>query len=147
MSKRKILFVCVHNSARSVMAEAFMNSLCGDQFVAESAGLEIGQPNSLVAQVMAEIGLDISMHKPRAITDIIVSRHQFSDVITVCDESGAQRCPIVPGTAERLHWSFPDPSALIGTTEERLEATRQIRDMIFRQIEQYCASVCPHGDN
>lgn len=135
MSKSKILFVCIHNSARSVMAEAFVNHFCGDKFEAQSAGIEPGQLNPVVAQVMAEIGIDVSGHQPRRVADVIASGQQFAYAVTVCDESSAERCPIFPGETKRLHMGFPDPSALQGTPEEKLEATRQIRDQIKSRIE------------
>lgn len=143
MRKKKILFVCIHNSARSVMAERFVNELCGDQFEAQSAGLEPGTLNPLVKEVMAEVGLDVSDHKPRAVFDVFKEGTMFAYVVTVCDETAAERCPIFPGVTERLHWSFPDPSALQGSWEEKLAATRKIRDQIRDQIEQeFCAAKC-----
>jgi arsenate reductase len=143
MKKKKILFVCVHNSARSVMAEAFVNQLCGDEYEASSAGLEPGTLNPIVAQVMAEIGLDVSGHQPRAVFDAIKSGERFAAIVTVCDGAAAERCPIFPGVTERLHWGFPDPSALSGSREEKLEATRAIRDHIKEHIAQeFCAQRC-----
>ena len=66
----------------------------------------------------------------------------FSYAITVCDEASAERCPIFPGITKRLHWSFPDPSALTGTKEEKLAQIRPIRDMIKKKIESWCAEIC-----
>ena len=141
--KNKILFVCIHNSARSVMAEAFINHLCGAQYQAQSAGIEPGKLNPVVAQAMAEIGLDVSGHQPRAVADVLQSGQTFDTVITVCDETSAERCPIFPGGGERLHWGFPDPSALQGTPEEKLAGTRAIRDHIKAHIErEFCLARC-----
>jgi arsenate reductase (thioredoxin) len=143
MRKKKVLFVCVHNSARSVMTEAFMNQLCGDYYEAESAGLEPGTLNPLVKEVMAEIGIDVSEHKPRAVSDVIKSGETFAHVITVCDETAAERCPIFPGMTERLHWGFPDPSALQGPWDKKLSETRKIRDQIRDKIESdFCPAYC-----
>jgi arsenate reductase (thioredoxin) len=139
--KTKVLFVCIHNSARSQMAEAFLNNLCGETFEAHSAGLEPGTLNPLVVEVMQEIGLDISGNQTKSVFDMIKSGRHFGYVITVCDESNAERCPIFPGLAQRLHWSFPDPSALTGAREEKLAATRQIRDTIKAKIEAWCAAI------
>lgn len=140
---KKILFVCIHNSARSVMAEAFVNQLCRDKYEASSAGIEPGTLNPIVKEAMAEIGIDVSGHQPRAVFDVIKSGQIFANVVTVCDETAAERCPIFPGITERLHWGFPDPSALQGTHEERLQATREIRDQIKTHIEQqFCAVKC-----
>ena len=140
--KKKVLFICVHNSARSQMAEAWLNHLCPDDFEGQSAGLEPGTLNPFAVEAMREAGIDISAKKPRAVGDLLKSGERFSHIITVCDESSAERCPIFPGDATRLHWSFPDPSALTGTHEERLNGTRQIRDQIRDRIERWCAEVC-----
>ena len=141
--KQRVLFICVHNSARSQMAEAFLNEICGDDFDAHSAGLEPGKLNPLAVKAMREIGIDISQQQTQFVSDVLKSGEQFDYVITVCDESSAERCPIFPGDAKRLHWSFPDPSALSGTHDERLARTRKIRDQIRARIEAWCAEVCP----
>ena len=140
--KTKVLFVCIHNSARSQMAEAFLNQICGERFEAHSAGLEPGKLNPVVVEAMQEIGIDISRNQTKAVFDIFKSGKMFQYVITVCDEASAERCPIFPGVTKRLHWSFPDPSATQGTHEQKLERTRQIRDMIKSQIEEWCGEVC-----
>jgi len=143
MSKQNILFVCVHNSARSQMAEAFLNQVCSEQFHAHSAGLEPGKLNPIVVEAMQEIGLDISGNPTKAVFDMFKSGKLFSYVITVCDEASAERCPIFPGVTKRLHWSFPDPSGFQGTHEERLAKTRGVRDTIKAKIEEWCEEVCP----
>lgn len=143
MRKKNVLFVCVHNSARSVMAEALLNAKCGDEFVASSAGLEPGTLNPLVREVLAERGMDVSGHQPRAVFDVIKSGQLFSHVITVCDDASAQRCPIFPGVTQRLHWSFPDPSQFEGTHEEKLAQTREVLALIEEQIEtEFCREFC-----
>jgi arsenate reductase len=142
MRKFKVLFICIHNSARSQMAEAWLNHLCGDCMEAESAGLEPGVLNPLAVQAMQEVGVDIS-HKPtRSVFEVIKSGQLFNYVITVCDEASAERCPIFVGVTQRLHWSFPDPSALTGTDEEKRVEVRKIRDLIKTQIETWCKSCC-----
>ena len=140
--KQKILFVCVHNSARSQMAEAFLNEICGKHFEARSAGLEPGKLNLLAVEAMREIGIDISHKQTQSVFDVFKSGERFAYVITVCDESGAERCPIFPGATMQLHWSFPDPAALTGTREERLAGTRKIRDQIRARIEMWCDEMC-----
>jgi len=143
MRKKKVLFVCIHNSARSVMAEAFVNLFCGDVYEAQSAGLSPGTLNPLVREVMAEIDIDVSGHHPQAAFDVVKSGQIFTHVVTVCDEGAAERCPIFPGVTKRLHWGFPDPSALQGTHEEKLEATREIRDQIRERIlHEFCPVNC-----
>lgn len=140
--KRPVLFVCIHNSARSQMAEAFLNALCPNHFAAESAGLEPGKLNPLAVAAMDEAGIDISSNETKSAFDLFKSGKQYSYVITVCDETSAERCPVFPGGSRRLHWSFPDPAALDGTWHERLAQTRAIRDRIYAQIEAWCAQMC-----
>jgi arsenate reductase (thioredoxin) len=140
--KKKLLFVCIHNSARSQMAEAWLNHLCPDYFEAYSAGLEPGALNPLVVEAMREAGLDLSANTTKSVSDMVKSGKLFTHVITVCDEASAERCPIFPGAARRLHWSFPDPSVLPGMREQQLERVREIRDMIRRKVEAWCAEVC-----
>jgi arsenate reductase len=140
--KRKVLFVCIHNSARSQMAEAFLNQICGDEFEAHSAGLEPGKLNPNVVAVMREAGIDISGNQTKAVSDFINSGRTFEWVITVCDETSAERCPVFPGGARRLHWGFPDPSSFQGAQEEKLARTREVRDLIGQKVRQWCDEVC-----
>ncbi len=141
--KTKVLFVCIHNSARSQMAEAWVNQLCGDSFAAQSAGLEAGTLNPLVIDAMAEVGIDISHKGTQSVFEVLRSSQLFGYVITVCDAASAERCPIFPSTAQKLHWSFSDPSTLTGSREEKLVRVREIRDQIRAQVETWCAQVCP----
>lgn len=124
------------------MAEAFLNHICGEEFAACSAGLEPGKLNPIVVQVMQEIGIDISRNRTKAVSDMTGPDQRFDYVITVCDETNAERCPIFPGDTKRLHWGFPDPSALKGSDEDRLAGTRDIRDAIKSRIQQWCEEVC-----
>jgi len=138
MAKQNVLFICVHNSARSQMAEAWLNHLCGDLFAAESAGLEPGTINPLVVEVMREVGIDLSQKKTQAVFDVWKSGKLFHYVIAVCAESEEKGCPIFPGVTTRLSWPFPDPSRVEVTEEERLQQVRKIRDDIRPRIEQWC---------
>jgi arsenate reductase (thioredoxin) len=140
--KKRVLFICVHNSARSQMAEAWLNHICGDFFEAHSAGLEPGTLNPLAVEVMAEEGIDISEKQTQAVFDVFKSGQLFAYVVTVCDETSAEKCPIFPGPATRLHWTFPDPSQLQGTDVEKLEQARGIRDQIRFKIEEWCEEAC-----
>jgi arsenate reductase (thioredoxin) len=140
--KPKVLFICVHNSARSQMAEAWLNHLCGEFFEAQSAGLEPGVLNPLTVDVMSQVGMDISKKKTQSVFDVFKSGQLFTYVVTVCDESNAEKCPVFPGPAKRLHWSFPDPSQVTGSPNEKLEKVRAIRDQIRDQIDHWCAEVC-----
>lgn len=132
----RVLFVCVHNSARSQMAEAFLNTLAGDKFSASSAGLEPGTLNLLAVEVMKEVGIDISRNKTKSVFDLYKSGALFAYVIAVCDAEAAQRCPTFPGITRTLIWSFPDPASFTGSWEERLAKTRQVRDAIRAKVEE-----------
>lgn len=140
MDKVKVLFVCVHNSARSQMAEAFLNNLAGDRFRAESAGMEAGVLNPLAVEVMKEEGIDISRNKIKSVFDKYKRGELFSYVVTVCDEANAQTCPIFPGLrTQTLHWSFEDPAAFEGSQEEKLGKTRRVRDAIKEKVLEFIA--------
>ncbi len=138
MEKTKVLFICVHNAARSQMAEAFMNHLCGDRFIAESAGLEPGVLNPLVVEAMKETGIDISNNKTKSVFDFYTQGKLYRYVITVCDQASSEQCPLFPGITARLHWSFEDPSKLTGDREEQLRQVREVRDRIRLKIEEFC---------
>lgn len=135
--KTKVLFVCVHNSARSQMAEAILNHIAGDRYVALSAGLEPGTLNPLVIEVMREIGIDISQNKTKDVFEFFKKGILFNYVVSVCDDAQAERCPIFPGQTQRVHFSFPDPSSFTGSHEEKLEKTREIRDQISLWLKQW----------
>jgi len=133
--KKRVLFVCIHNSARSQMAEAFLNQLAGDQFEAESAGIEPGTLNPVVVEVMREEGIDISANQTTGVQALINQGQAYDFIITVCDEASAERCPVFPGEGRRIHMGFEDPSAFTGSYEEKLKGTRQVRDQIKERIK------------
>ncbi|HUO77904.1 MAG TPA: arsenate reductase ArsC [Thermodesulfovibrionales bacterium] len=135
MKKTQVLFVCIHNSARSQMAQAFLNTIAGDRFIAESAGIEAGVLNPLAVEAMAEVGIDISQNTTRRAFDLLKSGRHFQYVITVCDAVNAQKCPVFPGAIQHIHWSFPDPAQLQGTHDEKMKEVRKIRDSIKEKIE------------
>jgi arsenate reductase (thioredoxin) len=137
MDNAKVLFVCVHNSARSQMAEAFLNDMGNGKFSAESAGLEPGVLNPVVVDVMKEIGFDLSNNKTKSVFEFYKQGKRFEYVVTVCDEANSERCPIFPSVKETLHWSFKDPSAIKGNNEEKLAETRIIRDEIKNRLENW----------
>ena len=124
------------------MAEAFVNQMCQTSFLASSAGIEPGSLNPLVVEVMQEIGIDISDALTTGVSDILQQGHRYDRVITVCDETNAERCPTFPGPVTREHWSFPDPSKVTGTHEEKLVEIRRIRDAIQLQISDWCRLSC-----
>ena len=130
----KVLFVCIHNSARSQMAEAFLRGLRPGHIEAESAGLEPGKINPLVVEVMREAGFDLSHCRAKGVAEMLESSPPYTHVITVCDGASAERCPVFPGNGQRLHWGFPDPSSATGSDEERRNKVRAIRDEIRHQV-------------
>jgi len=132
---KKVLFVCIHNSARSQMAEAFLNTYGKGRYVAESAGIEPGKLNPFVVAVMKEKGIDISGNATKSVASVL--NNGYDVVVTVCDEASAERCPLFPGKAERLHWGFPDPSSKKGSDEEKLVFARDVRDAIEKKIKEY----------
>jgi len=136
-AKERVLFLCVHNSARSQMAEAFLLKYGGEKFEVMSAGLEPGKLNQNVVKVMNEIGIDISGNKTKSAFELYKQGLLFSYVIAVCDAEAAEKCPVFPGVTTRLHWPFPDPSAFTGTEEEVLVKTRSVRDSIKNKIVEF----------
>jgi arsenate reductase len=119
------------------MAEAILSQLAGDKFEVESAGLEPGTLNPIVVESMKEIEIDISGNQTKSVFDFFKQGRMYSYVITVCDETAAEGCPIFPGICKRLHWSFPDPSKIEGTFEYKLRETGKIRDQIKNKIENW----------
>ncbi len=135
--KTKVLFVCIHNSARSQMAEALLKKFGGDDFEVESAGLEPGKLNPLAIEAMADIGIDISKNPTKRVFDLFKEGRMLHYVITVCDETSAERCPIFPGVTKRIHWSFADPSSFQGTHEEKLTRTIGVRKEIEAKVIEF----------
>jgi arsenate reductase len=133
-AKKRVLFLCIHNSARSQMAAAFLKQLAGDRFEVESAGLEPGRLNPLAVAAMLDAGIDISRNGTQSVIDLYENGRRFDYVISVCDAASAERCPVFPGVARRMNWSFADPSAFTGTDEERLRRTIAVRDEIRDKV-------------
>lgn len=128
--KRKILFICQHNSGRSQIAEAYLNRFAGDALEIESAGLEPADAvNPLVVEVMKEEGFDLSGNRPQDVFELFRQGKLYAHVITVCHDNES-KCPIFPGITKRWHWPFPDPAEVEGSHEEKLAQVRRIRDMI-----------------
>ena len=144
MIKRSVLFVCIHNSARSQMAEAFLKQLGKENFEAESAGIEPGILNPVVVKVMMEAGIDISQHATKDVFSLFLQGKKYDAVVTVCDAASAERCPVFPGSVKRLAWSFTDPSQFKGSEEDILTQTRQVRDEIKSKIEAYIEQASDH---
>lgn len=134
---RKVLFVCIHNSARSQMAEAYLNVYGKGKFIAESAGLEAGTLNEIAVEVMAEEGIDISKNSCDSVFDYYKEGRSYFAVVKVCDQLNGERCPIFPNTLVSLNWNLEDPSAVSGSKEEKIERTREIRDQIKAKVQQF----------
>lgn len=135
--KTKVLFLCIHNSARSQMAEAYLKKIGGDQFEVESAGLEAGKLNPFAIEVMKEEDIDISNNQTNDVFDFYKQGRLYRYVITVCDKEASDRCPIFPGISEKINWSFPDPSSFTGTDDEKLQETRKVRDQIKQAVQDF----------
>jgi len=134
----RVLFLCTHNSARSQMAEAFLNELGAGRFQAFSAGTEARGLHPLAVQAMAEEGIDISLQESKTLDRF--ANEQFDLLITVCDEAN-EACPYFPNARERRHWSFPDPSAAVGDDAARFAAFARTRDAIRERIARELLTV------
>ena len=136
--KRDVLFVCIHNSDRSQMAEAFLRDAGGDLFNVESAGLEPGVLNPAAVEAMREVGFDISRARPQAVMDLFKAGRGYSYVITVCDDAAGERCPIFPGGARRLQLGVSG-SLRRCNPRSRLKIAREVRDEIRLRIRDWVA--------
>ena len=134
--KRRVLVLCTGNSARSQMAEGLLRELGGDRLEVYSAGTLPSEVNPLAIEAMRERGIDISGHRSKHLSEFL--GQPFDDVLTVCDKA-AENCPIFPGRARRTHWSFPDPAAAQGSSEERLAFFRRVRDDIEVHLREWLA--------
>ena len=137
----KVLFLCIHNSARSQMAEAYLKKFGGDNFIAESAGIETGILNPLAVEVMKDDGIDISKNETKNVFDFFKEGRKYNYVVTVCDEASAEKCPLFPGVHKKINWSFTDPSSLSGTHEEKLKVVREVRDKIKLAVQGFVKEV------
>jgi arsenate reductase len=139
--KIKVLFICIHNSGRSQMAETFLKAMGGERFEVESAGLEPKPVNPDVIEVMKEIGYDLSDNTSDSVMQFFKEGRLYDYVITVCDESVENKCPVFPGIVRRFHWPFPDPQKVTGTKDEKLQKIRLIRDDIKRHIKSWVKDI------
>ena len=130
--KRRVLFICTHNSARSQIAEGLLRHLGNERFEVFSAGTEATFVRPMAIQAMAEQGIDISHQQSKELDRYL--DEPFDDVITVCD-TAAEACPVFPGATRHRHWSFEDPSKATGSETEQLGVYRQVRDEIRSRIE------------
>ncbi len=133
----RVLILCTGNSARSQMAEGILRQIAGDRFAVSSAGVAPSHVRSEAIEAMREAGIDISAHRSKSVDEFVEDK--FDHIITVCDNAN-ESCPVFPGNAERIHWSFDDPAAVEGTHEQRLAAFRAVRDQIRSRLETFAAS-------
>lgn len=136
----RVLFLCVHNSARSQMAESYLRKYAGN-VEAESAGLEPGKLNTWVVRVLREDGIDIAGKPTRSVFDVLAAGKRFDYVITVCSQEAAERCPAFPGRAEKRHWPFEDPSTFSGGDARVLEQVRALRNQIRDKVREFAAEI------
>jgi len=137
MDKRRVLFVCVHNSARSQMAEGMLRAWAGDRFEVASGGTEASHVRPEAISAMAELGIDISGHDSKTIERYMGQPWDW--LIPVCEEA-CDACPYVPGAKAVLRWSFDDPAAATGTPEERLAVFRRVRDELATEVRGFIAA-------
>jgi arsenate reductase len=131
--KKRVLFICTHNAARSQMAEAFLKALFGDRYEAYSAGTSPTEVNPYAIKAMQEVGIDISGHRSKGVEEFLGQR--FDQIVTVCDNA-KEACPFFPDGANHIHKSFQDPSMCKGSEQEILDCVRRIRDEIKDWIIQ-----------
>lgn len=137
MTRRRVLFLCTHNSARNQMAEGLLRHLAGDRFEVASAGTEATRVHPLAIRAMGDVGVDLGLHTSKTVDSLLDRPWDY--VITVCD-SANERCPLFPGRTTRLHWSFDDPSRATGTEDERLDTFRRVRDEIRARLGAWLAT-------
>jgi arsenate reductase len=133
----RVLVLCTHNSARSQMAEGFLRALAGDRLDVASAGTEATRVHPLAIRAMDEVGIDLRSHTSKTLDRFLAEPWDY--VITVCD-SANERCPLFPGRATRIHWSFDDPSAAPGSEEARLATFRRVREAIHARLTRWLAT-------
>ncbi len=133
IEKKKILFICTHNSARSQMAEGLLRNFYGDHFKVFSAGTDPSEVHPYALKAMMEMGIDISNQHSKSVEDFI--DRDIDYVITVCD-SAKEACPFFPRGKKYIHMSFEDPAYAGGTEDRVLDAFRYVRDKITDWIEE-----------
>lgn len=133
----RVLFVCEHNSARSQMAEAYLKHFGKGNFEPDSCGLEAGNLNPNVIEVMKEEGIDISKNTTNSVMTYFQEERQYDIVVTVCSPEVDAKCPLFPGKTLRMNWPFPDPAQLKGEQRAIMEELRQIRGQIKTRIQKF----------
>ncbi len=133
--KKSVLFLCTGNSARSQMAEGLVNHFLGKRWKAYSAGTKpSGQVHPLAVEAMTELHIDISQQRSKSVD--MFRDQEFDAVITVCDDA-AKNCPVWLGKGNKKHFGFPDPAEAVGSTDERLDVFRRVREGLRRETFAY----------
>ncbi len=135
--RHRVLFVCAHNSFRSQIAEAILNTKHGDIFFAESAGLSKQEINPLAIEVMNDYGLDISKNPVKNVHDLYREGRLYEYVITVCSKETEKECPLFPGIRKRINWALEDPDTFLGNHDEQLKKAIQLRNEIAANIHHF----------
>ena len=130
--KPRILFLCVHNSARSQLAEGLLRAMAGDRLEVFSAGSEPSFVHPLAIRVLQERGIDASQQRSKSVNEF--TNERFDNVITLCAE---EVCPIFLGATHKLHWALPDPAAVSESDEDGLMAFRRIADELQKRLQQF----------
>jgi arsenate reductase len=139
MNRKKVLFFCIHNSARSQIAQAWLKHIGGNAFDVESAGLEPRTLKPLVIAAMREVDIDISQNTTQSVFDVFKSGRTFHYVIALCDEANAKRCPAFPGVSKFLRWDFPERPKLRNIEAEQLAHFRNVRDRMKDRVTAWTA--------
>ena len=135
MARKRVLFLCTHNSARSQMAEGLLRAMAGDRFEVASAGTEQTKVRPEAVEAMRRRGIDISAQSSKTLDRFLSEEWDY--VITVCDQAN-EACPFFPGALRRLHWSIPDPSAVYGP--DRHEAFELAADTTASCLREWLAT-------
>lgn len=136
--KRRVLFLCTGNSARSQMAEGWLRHLAGDRYEVCSAGTQPVGLNPGSVEAMAEVEIDISHHRSKHVAEYATQPIDY--VIMVCDRA-KESCPRWSGATHLLHWSFDDPASVTESAEQRRQVFRRVRDEIAASIREFLASM------
>jgi len=139
----RVLFICVHNGARSQIAEAYLRTFGSEEFFCESAGLEPGELNPYVVRALQEENIDITEKKTQGVMDLLLAGNKYDYVITVCSKEAQEKCPRFPGIHESLLWPFPDPATFTGTDEKIMTQVREVRDAIKEKVWHFHEGVRP----
>lgn len=136
MEKERVLILCTGNSARSQMAEGWLRHYGGDKFEVFSAGTHPGQVRPEAVAAMSELGIDLSTHRSKSVDEF--AGQDFAYIMTVCDNA-KENCPVFPGAARRVHWSFDDPAMAQGDFTQRVTEFRRVRDEIAARLREFFA--------